>query len=183
MVSVSGPYTELHKRVYIHCPCVVHKRIVDQHIVETCREVFTFYCCNNFCISELQEHASSHCSLLWYTKGIVQQQNYYKIGAASLNSTCLHVYNASSQVIESQELACRIVCMGLRCFLWFSKKGDVYTIPLFCTSPNSSTSLSFRWWSSPVSEIREFNRKKMNTYFDLSPIYPTVQMNPLLHQT
>ena len=121
-------------------------------------------------ISELQEHASSQCSLLWYTKGIAHQQNYDKIGAASLHSTCLHVYNASSQVIESQELACRIVCMGRRCFVWFSKK-DVYTnctIPLFCTSPNSITSLSFRWWSSPVSEIREFNRKKMNTNYSKS---------------
>ena len=43
-------------------------------------------------ISELQEHASSHCSLLWCTKGIVYQQNYYKIGAESLNSTCLQSF-------------------------------------------------------------------------------------------
>ena len=48
-------------------------------------------------------------------------------------------------------------------FLRFSKKGDVYTnltMPIFCTSSNSITSLSFRCWSIPVSEIREFNRKK-----------------------
>ena len=53
--------------------------------------------------------------------------------------------------------------MGRICFLWFSKKGDVYTnftMSIFCASPNSITSLSFRCWSIPVSEIREFNRKK-----------------------
>ena len=53
--------------------------------------------------------------------------------------------------------------MGRSCFSWFSKKGDVYTkftMPIFCASPNSITSLSFRCWSIPVSEIREFNRKK-----------------------
>ena len=67
-------------------------------------------------------------------------------------------------------------------FLWFSKKGDVYTnftMPIFCMSPNSITSLSFRCWSIPVSEIREFNwkkkkkEKKMNNskvaIFDLTP--------------
>ena len=50
--------------------------------------------------------------------------------------------------------------MGRSCFL---KKGDVYTnftMPIFCASPNSITSPSFRCWSIPVSEIREFNRKK-----------------------
>ena len=50
--------------------------------------------------------------------------------------------------------------MGRSCFL---KKGDVYTkftMPIFCVSPNSIISLSFRCWSIPVSEIREFNRKK-----------------------
>ena len=48
-------------------------------------------------------------------------------------------------------------------FLWFSKKGDVYTnftMPTLSMSPNSITSLRFRCWSIPVSEIREFNRKK-----------------------
>ena len=43
-------------------------------------------------------------------------------------------------------------------FLWFPKKGDVYTnftMPIFCASPNSIMSLSFRGWSIPVSEIRE----------------------------
>ena len=48
-------------------------------------------------------------------------------------------------------------------FLRFSKKGDVYTnltMPIFCASSNSITSLSFRCWSISVSEIREFNRKK-----------------------
>ena len=76
---------------------LVHKCIVYQHIVEICCEVLTFYCCNNIVyislsISELQEHASSHFSLLWYTKGIVYQQNYYKIGVESLKSTCLQSF-------------------------------------------------------------------------------------------
>ena len=98
---------------------LVHKYIVYQQIVETCCEVLTFYCCNKYSlsISELQEHASSHCTLLWYTKRIVYQQNYYKIGAESLNSTCLqsfvHVY---IQIIELQELACRIVMYGPKLF-------------------------------------------------------------------
>ena len=52
---------------------------------------------------------------------------------------------------------------SLHVVLWFSKKGDVYTnftMSIFCASPNSLTSLSFTCWSIPVSEIREFNRKK-----------------------
>ena len=64
------------------------------------------------------------------------------------------------QIIELQELACRIVMYGPK---WFSKNGDVYTtftMPIVCASPNSITSPSFRCWSIPVSEIREFNRKK-----------------------
>ena len=84
--------------------------------------------------------------------------------------------------------------MGRSCFLWFSKKGDVYTnftMPIFCASPNSITSLSFRCWSIPVSEIREFNRKKkkkkkkMNNsksgYFRFDT-FPTVQMDPFFNQ-
>ena len=53
--------------------------------------------------------------------------------------------------------------MGRSCFLWFSKKGDVennFTMPIFCVSPNSTISPSFKCCSIPVSEIREFNRKK-----------------------
>ena len=92
--------------------------------------------------------------------------------------------------------------MGRSFFLWFSKKGDVYTkftMPIFCASPNSIISLSFRCWSIPVSEIREFNRKKekkekkkkkkkkkMNNsksdYF-LFYTFPTVQMDPFFNQT
>ena len=49
-------------------------------------------------ISELQEHASSHCSLLWYTKGIVYQQNYHKIGVESLNSTCFQSFVPFSEI-------------------------------------------------------------------------------------
>ena len=87
-------------------------------------------------------------------------------------------------------------------FLWFSKKGDVYTkftMPIFCASPNSIISLSFRCWSIPVSEICEFNRKKekekkekkkkkkkMNNsksdYFRFDT-FPTVQMDPFFNQT
>ena len=94
-VSVSGPYTELHERVYLHCSCLVQK---CQQIVGICCEILTaipniVYI--SLSISELQEHVSSHCSLLWYTKGIYQQ-NYHKIGVESLNPTCLqsfvHVY-------------------------------------------------------------------------------------------
>ena len=97
--------------------------------------------------------------------------------------------------------------MGRSCFLWFSKKGDVYTkftMPIFCASPNSIISLSFRCWSILVSEIREFNRKKekekekkekkkkekkkkkMNNaksdYFRFDT-FPTVQMDPFFNQT
>ena len=93
--------------------------------------------------------------------------------------------------IELQELACRNVMYGL----FFSKKGDGYTnftMPFFCASPNSITSLSFSCWPIPVSEIREFNRKrekkkkkkKMNDsksgYFYT---FLTVQMDLFLNQT
>ena len=40
-------------------------------------------------ISELHEHAYSHCSLLWCEKGIVYQQSYQSIGVISLSPTCL----------------------------------------------------------------------------------------------
>ena len=94
--------------------------------------------------------------------------------------------------------------MGRSCFLWFSKKGDVYTkftMPIFCASPNSIISLSFRCWSIPVSEIREFNRKKekekkekkkkkkkkkinnsKSDYFRFDT-FPTVQMDPFFNRT
>ena len=81
--------------------------------------------------------------------------------------------------------------MGRSCFLWFSKKGDVdtsFTMPIFCVSPNSITSLRFRCWSIPVSEIREFNqkkKKKMNNsksgYFRFDTFF-TVQMDPFFNQ-
>ena len=64
---------------------------------------------------------------------------------------------------------------------------------IFCASPNSITSLSFRCWSISVSEIREFNRKKkekkkkkMNNsksgYFRFDTL-STVQMDPFFNQT
>ena len=78
---------------------------------------------NSLSISELQEHASSHCSLLWYTKSIVYQQNYHKIGAESLNSTCLQRFvHVCTPVIESQELACCIVMYGPKFFVVFQKR-------------------------------------------------------------
>ena len=74
-------------------------------------------------------------------------------------------------------------------FSWFPKKGDVstnFTMPIFCASPNSIMSLSFRGWSIPVSEIREFNRKKKkkkknskSDYFRFDT-FSTVQMDPFL---
>ena len=90
--------------------------------------------------------------------------------------------------------------MGRSCFFVVFQKGDVYTkftMPIFCASPNSFISLSFRCWSIPVSEIREFNRKKekekkkkmkkkMNNaksdYFRFDT-FPTVQMDPCFNQT
>ena len=116
-------------------------------------------------LSELEERVSSHCSLLWYTKGIVYQQNYHMIGAEPLKSTCLQSFvHVCIQVIELQELACRIVMIGRSCFfLWFYKKGDVdtnFTMPIFCVSPKSITSPSLKCWSILISEICEFNRKK-----------------------
>ena len=52
VVSVSGPYTELHERnVSISIVLVlVHKCIVYQQIVEICCEGLTFYCCNKYCL-------------------------------------------------------------------------------------------------------------------------------------
>ena len=78
-------------------------------------------------------------------------------------------------------------------FLWFSEKGDVdtnFTMPIFCVSPNSITSPSFRCWSIPVSKIREFNwkkekEKKKNSksgYF-VFDTFLTVQMDPFFNQT
>ena len=67
-----------------------------------------------------------------------------------------------------------------------------FTMAIFCAAPNSITSLSFRCWSIPISEIREFNRKKekkkkkMNNsksdYFRFDT-FPTVQMDPFFNQT
>ena len=127
---------------------LVHKCIVYQQIVEIWCEVLTFYCCNkinivyiSFSISELQEHGSSHCCLLWYTKGIVYQQNYYKIGAESLNSTCLQSFvHVCIQVIELQELACRIVMYGLKLFFCGFPKKEMLTQILLCLfSPRHQT--------------------------------------------
>ena len=79
-------------------------------------------------------------------------------------------------------------------FCGFPKK-EIFThillYPFFCVSPNSITSLSFRCWSIPVSEIHKFNRKKkkkkkMNNlksgYFRFDT-FPTVQLDPFFNQT
>ena len=51
------------------------------------------------------ELASSHCSLLWYKKGIVYQQIIQNINVETLNSTTLQSFmNVSTQVIELHEL-------------------------------------------------------------------------------
>ena len=104
---------------------------MQQQIVEICCEVLTFYCCNKLILfisvfhSELQEQSSSHCSLLWYTKGIVYQQN---IGAESLNTTCLQSFvHVCIQVIELQELACRIVMYGPELFFVVFQKKEMFT--------------------------------------------------------
>ena len=132
--------------------------------------------------------------MLWYTKGIVYQQNYHKIGAESLNSTRLQSFvHVCIQVIELQELACRIVMYGPKMFFVVSEKGDVdikFTMPIFCASPNSITSPTFRCCSILVSEIREFNRKKekkkMNNlksgYFGFDT-FSTVHMDPFFNHT
>ena len=92
--------------------------IVYQQIVEICCEVMTFYCCTKYSlsISELQEHASSHCSLLWYTKGIGYQQNYWCriIKLYSFTKFCI-------QIIKVQELACHSVMYGPILFCGFPK--------------------------------------------------------------
>ena len=81
-----------------------------------------------FPLVSYKEHASSHCSLLWYTKGIVYKQNYYKIGAKSLNSTCLQSFvYVYIQVIELQELACRIVMYGPKLFFCGFPKKEMFT--------------------------------------------------------
>ena len=66
-----------------------------------------------------------------YTNGIVHQQKYYyKIGAESLNSTCLQSFvHVCIQVIELQELACCIVMYGPKLFF---ENGDIYTNFTLC---------------------------------------------------
>ena len=79
VVSVSVPFTELHN---CDCSCFGTKiQRLPTNYGNCVVRFLPFYCCtvpNIVCISisisELQEHASSHCSLLWYGKGIVYQQ-------------------------------------------------------------------------------------------------------------
>ena len=93
-------------------------------------------------ISELQEHASSHCSLLWYTKGIDYQQNRLVLNHSTYLQRFVHVH-VCIQAIELQELVRPIVMYGRKFFFVVLKKGDVYTnftIPSSCVLPNSITS-------------------------------------------
>ena len=60
MVSVSGPYTELHECVISIVLVLVHKCIVYQQIVEICCEVLTFYCCNKYCLLPLVSYRNMH---------------------------------------------------------------------------------------------------------------------------
>ena len=93
---------------------LIQKCIVYQHMGICCK-ISTFYCCISIFLSELEERASSHCSVLWYTKAIVYQQNDHMIRAGPLKSTCLQRFvHVCIQVIELQELACRIVMYGLK---------------------------------------------------------------------
>ena len=117
--------------------------------------------------------------------------NCHKIG---VESTCLQSFvhvHICIQVNELQELA-RPIVMGRSCIFVVFQKGDVYayiTMPIFCALPNSITSPSFRCWFIPVSEVREFSRKKekkKNTsksgYFRFDT-FPTVQMDPFFNET
>ena len=55
--------------VFVHCLPTNY----ENHVVRFSTIVPSIVCISLF-ISELQEHTSSHCSLLWYRKGIVYQQ-------------------------------------------------------------------------------------------------------------
>ena len=52
--------------------CIVYQKIMG--IVLLNFTIIPYIVCISLFISELQEYASSHCSLLWYGKGIVYQQ-------------------------------------------------------------------------------------------------------------
>ena len=74
--------------------------------------------------SELHERAPSHCSLLWYEKGIVYQQIIQNIGVETLNSTTLQSFvHVSTQVIELHKHECPILMYGPKLFfVVFQKK-------------------------------------------------------------
>ena len=82
-----------------------------------CYEIFAILRCtkiNIVCISlsisELQEHASSHCSLLWHGKGIVYQQ-IIKLLVSTLYTLPLDkvLWMYIFMSLELQEHACRTV--------------------------------------------------------------------------
>ena len=90
--SVSGPYTELHECVYLHCSCLVHKCIIYQQIVEICCEVLTFYCCNNestkvqnprhkkTCLMLISEQTDSHmlCSSVHHVVNTIMRMRAFR---------------------------------------------------------------------------------------------------------
>ena len=101
---------------------LVHKYIAYQQIVETCYVVLTFYCCNKYCLYPLVGCRNMHLPIVLCC-GTQSALFTNKIGAESLNSTCLqsfvHVY---IQVIELQELARRIVMYGPKLFFVVFRK-------------------------------------------------------------
>ena len=68
-------------------------------------------------MGELHGRASSHCSLLWYEKGIVYQQILNYVGMKSLNSTSLQSFvHESILVNELHEDVCPILMYGPKLF-------------------------------------------------------------------
>ena len=83
----------------------------------------------------------SHCSLLWYRKGIVYQPLYKVL--------CTSVF----RLLSYRDM--HDVCA--EAFLWFVKE-EVFTrmyitMPIFCMPPNSITLLRFRHWSIPIEQF------------------------------
>ena len=76
VVRVSVPFTELHEHAYLYCSCFgtnLPTNYGNSVVYSTIVPKFYIVCISLF-ISELQEYASSQCSLLWYVKDIVYQQ-------------------------------------------------------------------------------------------------------------
>ena len=96
------------------------------------------YCEIELSISELHEHASSHCYILWY-------KGHRNVG---MDSTPL-----KSSVHDLYEHTCPIAMYGLKLFA----KG---IMPILCASPNSPD----QCWGILVSEFRKFNCKTKKNF-------------------